>query len=294
MTLSDIQIKSTDNQTLAHTVLTITVADYDGFTLDSFTDTEHCSTTDNLTITCSFGNLEALGQRTVSVLIDVTSDFVFAGQPATLISAKVTTNNENGTNQQLFTANSGPFPNVDPNLPPDPGFQVGAHSDDGLQTFVPPGQLKELFTSPAASGNVLSTDVVFTSGAHETVSITEGLTTPSLYPCPTTPVVLHCQDSFSAVVTDSGFFQSSPYFHWKLTALVLKTYSLSQGFVAHFDTETHSDWTLLFKSKSSFCGSLEITANGRCIKTLSLTKFDKTYNQLVVEVVMIHQGGMKY
>lgn len=297
MTLFDVQIKSTDNQTLAHTVLTITIANYPGLNLNSYTQTDFCDD-DGRVITCDFGNLEGLGSRTVSVLVDVTSAFVAAGQPATLFSATVITNNENGTNQQLFTAVSGPFPDGDPETPDDPGFQVGPHSDNGLSTFVPPGQLKQLATGPVASGNNLSTNITFTAGARETVRILEGTSTNVLFPCPTTPVVLNCQPDFSQVVTNSGFFEDTPFFAWSLTARVPKTYALSQGFVAHYDTETHSDWQLFFKNKSAFCGTnipAKIEAVGQCIVTgsLTLSKPVNGFSILSLTVVMKHQGGMK-
>jgi hypothetical protein len=280
-----VQVLSTDNQNIANTVLTVNAGTAAGLALNDIydpqggSDDSFCGTSGNV-ITCDYGSLAAGTERTIAVVVDVTPAFVVAGQ-STLFSAQVTTNNENGTNQQLFTANSG-------------NFTVGAFSANGLSTFVPPGQAKQLFTSAlgtAGAGN-LSTTVSFTSTGGEVVAINEGTSTQALYRCPTG---LSCQPDFSEVVTTSGSFDTSPYFLWRLTALVPKAYTLSQGFVAHYPTGAQNpDWTLLFKSKSSFCGSLEITSNGHCIRTLTLSKPVGNFSTLVVEVVMDHQGGLKY
>jgi hypothetical protein len=150
----------------------------------------------------------------------------------------------------------------------------------------------------------LNTNVTFNTSNKELVQINEGVSSTSgFYICPSG---LNCQAEYSEVTTTSGFFENSPFFTWKLNAIVPKTYSLSQGFVAHYPTgattyifndEADGYWTLLFKNKSALCGTdiaAKIASANQCISFLSLTKFDKTSNLLQVTVVMKHQGGMKY
>jgi catechol 2,3-dioxygenase-like lactoylglutathione lyase family enzyme len=303
LTTFDVQIKSIDNQTLAHTTLTITIADYAGLSLNTYTQQDSCddaatpgAANGGRIITCDFGNVEAFGQRTVSVLVNVASAYIVAGQPTTLFSAVVTTNNENGSNQQTFTATSGPFPNTEhPNLPPGPGFQVGAHSDDALSTYVTPGNNKHFFTHAVGGENKLQTTIDFVAANGETVAVVEGTTAAGVFECPST---LGCQPFYSQVTVGDGAFEAAPYFSWKLVALVPKTYILSQGFVRHYDSLTHSDWILYFKDKSVLCGTDtagKIAANGGCLSGApTLSKPVNGFATLTVTVVMAHQGGMKY
>jgi len=298
-----VEILSTDNQNLAHTVLTVEANHLNatGLSLNTFYDPDAgghdadqpvpCSSSGN-TITCDYGSLAARGERTIAVVVDVARTYVAPVPAQPLFWAKVETNNETGPNQQLFVAASGP--SSDDPTPPTP-FNVGAHSEDGLNTFVPPGLAKQLFTSglDLSGTDNLSTFISFTAhGAGDRVAITEGTSDSSHYPCPT-DLVPRCQGGYSEVKTSTETFGSTPYFTWMLTAKVPKTYTLSQGFVVHFDTLTHSDWRLLFKDKSSFCGTLVITSIGHCIKSLSLSKPVGGFSTLIVEVVMDHQGGMK-
>ncbi len=283
-----VQLKSIDNQTIAHTIVTINwnAQGRSDLTFNTMYDptgdtgTVGC-TRDGNVITCDYGNLPAFAVRTVAVVVDVARDFDVVHQTTPLFSASALTNNETGPNQQLFLADSGTF-------------KVSAFGENSLNTFVPPGQAKQLFTRGVASGNVLSTNVSFKS-AGEVVSIVEDDSTAEKYLC---PADLHCQTPFSEVKTTSGAFGTTPYFTWTLTALVPKTYSLSQGFVVHYDSLTHSDWRLLFKDRSALCGTdldAKMTTPGQCILVApTLAKYDKTNNLLVVTVVMNHQGGMKY
>ena len=295
-----VQIKSTDNQTIAHTILTIdsNKSNNAGLSLNTYFDpatgTKPAACTDDgKVITCSYGNLEARGQRTLAVIVDVAPGYTAGSQTQPLFWSKVTTNNENGSNQQLFIAASGPSSD-DPDAP-SPGFAVSGFNANNVFTFVPPGQAKQLFTSGVGgAGGDLSTNVSFKS-AGEVVAITEGTSNATTYPCPSD---LSCQGSYAEVSTTSGFFSTTPFFTWTVTAIVPKTYSLSQGFVAHYPTgSTTSNWRLLFKDRSATCGAdvaAKIASAHQCISALSLTKLDKTSNLLVVTVVMDHQGGLKY
>jgi hypothetical protein len=316
-TVFAVQIKSTDNQNLAHTALKIdwnpsgnagltfnTKYDPDGGTdaSDAF------CTSAGTVITCDYGSLAGGAERTVAVVVDVARTFDVAHQAAALFSAQVTTNNENGTNQQLFTADSSTKRDAGGNVTFQ-GFAVTAFGGDSVYTFALEGPDKHLFTSGVGTGGSLSTDVKFNAGNKELVAINEaasGNGTTGFYQCPSG---LNCQSQYSEVSTTSGSFADAPFFTWTLTAIVPKTYSLSQGFVAHYPTgaktfdfndTTNAYWILYFKNRSALCGTgdaaiaAKIASAHQCIKTLSLTKYDKTSNLLVIEVVMDHQGGMKY
>lgn len=291
----EVEILSTDNQNLAHTVLTVTVPRPAGLTIEdpfdpgpSTTDADACTRSDGVSstvFTCDYGSLEAFGERTIAIVLNIASNFDVATQAAHFVSAQATTNNENGTNQQLFPADSG-------------SFQVQAFNANHVASWVANGNSKAFSTAALGANGAgnLSSAVAFEAGANETFSLTDGTTVVGgKYQCPTVPSGLTCQADYSEAVTTTGSFTDSPYFTWTLTAIVPKTYSLAQGFVAHYPTDSATpNWVLLFKSKSSFCGSLEITANGHCIKTATLTKYDKTSNKLTVVVVMDAQGGLKY
>jgi hypothetical protein len=298
-----VQVLSTDNQTLAHAVLTINAnfQNATGLSLETFYDPDggsdadatFCSSAGSV-ITCNYGNLVAHGERTIAVIVDVAANYVApASQP--LFWAKVTTNNENGSNQQLFIAASGPVTGDD--TPPTP-FNVSAFDANLLSSFAPPGQVKHLFTSAPSGANKLGTTIDFTAhGTGDTVAITEGTSNSTTYQCPT---FLSCETTYSEVITSTETF-GSPYFKWTLTALVPKNYTLSQGFVVHYpkgaqtyDPVNDQYWILYFKNKTSFCGSSEITSNGHCISSLTLTKPVNGFSTLTVTVVMDHQGGLKY
>ena len=296
-TMFQVEILNDGGQNLAHTTLTIqanatgraglslaTIYDPAG---GSDADTTFCSTSGD-TITCDYGSLGAGQERTVAVVVNVTSSYVATGQPSDLFSATVTTNNENGSNTQTFSASSK-------------AFAVEATGSDTLSTFVLDGVVGEnLATSDVDAANKLNTNVTFDTSNKELVRINEG-TSSVVYPC---PAGLNCQATYSEVTTTTGSFSTTPFFVWRITAIVPKTYSLSQGFVVHYPTgaTTYDEsldgyWKLLFKNKSALCGvdiAAKIASVGHCLNGVpTLTKFDKTTNKLVIEVIMDHQGGMR-
>jgi len=303
-TYFEVEILSTDNQNLAHTVLTVTVPMPTGITVHapydpgpSTTDAAACSPSDvtidgviNRVITCNYGSLSARGERTIALVVDVASTFNAANQAIKFVSAKVETNNETGPNQQIFTADSG-------------SFQVQAFNANHLASWVPPGQIKEFSTSAlGGDGGKLSTKVNFTSGANETVAINEDASDSSHYPCPTGFACqtdpLTGQSTYSEVKVGNGLFPDFPYFTWTLTLLVPKTYTVSQGFVLHYlsPSDTAPEF-LYFKNKSSYCGSniqAKIEAAHWCILgTPTLAKPVNDLSKLTIIVILDHQGGMK-
>lgn len=290
-TMFEVQILNGGGQNLANTVLTIDadVQDVATLSLNTIYDpdggddasSDFCSI-DGDTITCDYASLSAGTERTVAVVVDVTSAYDVATQVTPLFAASVTTNNENGANQQTFEATSG-------------AFGVDAFGADGLNTFLLDGVTAALGTTGVTGSNKLSTNVNFNTANKELVSIVEAAATAVKYLC---PAGLDCQPEYSEVTTTTGTFGTAPYFRWTITAIVPKMYALSQGFVAHYPTDAlNPDWILPFKSKNSSCGDdidATIAAQGQCINVLSLTKFDKSSNLLTVEVIMDAQGGMRF
>jgi hypothetical protein len=302
-----VEIYNSGGQNLANTVLTVNAdakglagldlnaaATYDPTGGDSASSV-FCSTSGDV-ITCDYGSLPSGATRTIAVVVNV-SDAFTATDTSGLFTASVTTNNENGSNFQTFGADSGTF-------------KVSAFGDNSLSTFLLEGNDKHLFTSPTGTkGGNLSTDVKFNAANKELVSINEdssGDGTTGFYKCPSG---LSCQSLYSEVTTTTGSFSSAPFFTWTLTAVVPKTYSLAQGFLAHYPTgaktfdftdTTNAYWILYFKDKSALCPltdaalATKIASAHQCIYTPTLVKIDKSTNLLTIKAVMDHQGGAKY
>ena len=335
-TMFQVEILNSGGQNLAHTILTINAdaqssvrcpivppaTEPSATCLDSLkriaiydpdggndADSTFCTPATGDVITCNYGSLPALGSRTVAVVVSVSDGYDVTKQTRALFSATVTTNNENGQNTQTFSASSGPEldSNGDP-IPGSPAFTVDDTAANSLYTFVLDGVDNEnLFTSGVGgNGGNLNTNVKFDTSNKELVQINEGdSTTSGFYQCPS-GLSWRCINEYSEVTTTSGSFGGPDFFTWKLTALVPKTYALSQGFVAHypagattfvFNDPTNAYWLLFFKNKSALCGTdvaAKIATAGQCILGApTLTKYDKTMNLLVVTVVMKNQGGMK-
>jgi hypothetical protein len=319
-TMFQVEIYNSGGQNLAHTVLTIDanatnsgklalvgIYDPDGGT-DA--DLTFCPATTTSVITCSYGGLAGGQTRTVAVVVSVSAGYVAPAAPGILFKSTVTTNNENGSNAQTFSASSGP--QLDANgvpIPNSPAFAVEPFGTNSLSTFALDGANTNLATSDVTSTNTLNTAIKFNSSKKELVQINEAASgdgTIGFYKC---PAGLSCQSDYSEATTTTGSFASAPFFTWTLTAIVSKTYSLSQGFVAHYptgaktfnSTDTTNDyWILYFKNKASLCPDTDaslatkIASAHQCFYTPTLTKVDKNTNKLVVTVVMDHQGGLKY
>jgi hypothetical protein len=289
-TMFTVEVKSNDNQTIAHTNLTVTVASSPaGLSIADFydpdpngTDASFCGVNGN-TISCDYGNLAGFAERTIAVVVNVSADF--PTNATGLFSAVATTNNENGSNLQSFPADSG-------------GFAVQAASANGLQTFVPPGQLKQLNTAGlnTAGAGKLSTAIKFAASAQgDAVAINEGTDPVGKYACPSG---LTCQPDYSEVAfTHSGF--GAPYLTWTLTALVPSTYTLSKAFIVHYTSATASDPVMFVKDKTAWCGSdLDATmaAKHQCINVATLSKPDKAtgLSTLVLQAIFDHNGGARF
>ena len=293
----DISVLNGDNQNIAHTVLFFPKVGTNlpaGLTVSYVfgPDASFCSPTGAVTgatsLQCDFGNLAAGGSRTISILVDVASGFSGTGA---LFTANVETNNENGSNNQVFEASSGAFA-VDP-----------ATSND-LGTFAKPGHtIPQTFGTTGAAGlaNKLTTAVTFktNNATGNLVQIAEASGVAVEYVCPSGLV---CQPDATTVDIDDGTgdFSTSPYLTWKLTAQVPKTFTLSKVFVAHYPTgSTTSDWQLFWSTKSDKCGAnpgATVAANGQCILSATLSKPDKVTGlaTLVISFLSDHNGGARF
>ncbi len=147
----DITVLSGDNQSIAHTNLFfpkvgttlapgLTVSYVFGPNASSCSPTG-AVTTGATSVQCDFGSLAAGGSRTVSILVDVAAGFSATGE---LFTANVETNNENGSNSQVFAATSGAFA-VDPS------------TNDDLGTYAKPGHAtRRPFGTTGARGSPTS------------------------------------------------------------------------------------------------------------------------------------------
>jgi hypothetical protein len=294
----DITVLSGDNQSIAHTNLFFpkvgtTLAA--GLTVSYVfgPDAASCSPTGEViggatSVQCDFGSLAAGGSRTISILVDVATGFSGTGA---LFTANVETNNENGSNSQVFEATSG-------------AFAVAPATTNTLGTYAKPGRATpQTFGTTGAPGNAnkLTTAVTFqtNTASGNLVQIAEALGTTFGYVC---PAGLTCQPDATTVDIDdgNGDFSASPYLTWTLTAQVPKTFTLSKAFVAHYPTgSTTSDWQLFWSSKSDKCGAnpgATVAANGQCLLSATLSKADRVTGlaTLVITVLTDHNGGMRY
>ena len=295
-----VQLKSGDNQTIAHVVFRFPASGEltSGLTITAVggVDKAGCPTVDApvSSITCNFDNLPGLALRSFFIVLNAPSQ-TFADADHPLLSAQATTNNENGSNLQLFTANSGTF-------------NVQAADANGLSTFVKPspGQLRQTFnTNGAAGANKLQTKVEFDqSVGGNLVSIAETDSGPGahfLYTCPAgqscQPVetTISITNDLSGAATEFG----SPFLRVTLTALVPKTYTLSKAFVAHYGASAATpDWILFWNTKATKCGTNPATilsTNPACFQDATLSKPNADgFETVTLTVLMKHNGGARF
>lgn len=297
-----VQLKSVDNQTIAHAVLTFpaggafTTASGLQITAVGGTNASACPTISDpvRSITCNFDNLPGFALRSLFFVVSTTNP-IAPTVDAPVFKVQVTTNNENGSNLQLFTADSGT------------GFAIQPTSANGLSTFVKPapGQLRQTFNTNGVAGtNKLQTKVDFDQSAGgNLVSIaeTDNGSTNFLYTCPDgqscQPVetTISITNDLSGSATEFG----SPFLQVTLTALVPKTYTLSKAFVAHYGPSvTTPDWILFWNTKATKCGTDPATILATmpsCFQSATLTKPNSDGLETVtLTVLMKHNGGARF
>ena len=293
-----IQVVNGDNQTIAHVNLTFPIPGYPTLVDGGLTfvapvqgaDGAACTPVGSPTVTgvtCNFDNLAAGAVKSFYIVLNTR----VATTAVNLVSVQTTTNNENGSNLQLFTAASG-------------AFKVAPASADGLNAFVAPGQLRKLFNTNAVGGsNKLQTSLDFTESAGgNLVSIaeTDGGSTSFLYTCPSG---LSCQPIETTVSVQDGLTGSAtqftgPYLTITLTALVPKTYTLSKAFVAHYGASTSTpDWILYWGTRSTRCGTnvaATLATLDQCFNSATLSKPNADgFETLVLQVTTKHNGGLR-
>jgi hypothetical protein len=305
VTKIEVAIASNDNQTIANALLYFPGISATG-TRDSLPDgamitgvfgpdSAGCMpvptpTTPASSVACDLGNIAAYGKRDVSFIVSVPT----ADSSGTLFTASVETNNENGSNNQIFSADSG-------------GFTIGAFNPDSVSTFIPPGQLKSTNTSSVSSTNHLQTTIEFQASSQDgdAIEIGEASTADGKYPC---PAHLTCQPDYTTVSIDngSGSFSQPPYIKWVLNALVPSSYNPNKAFAAHYKTVTIggtptivNDWTLFWKNTGDRCGSnldAAIAATGHCFSSVTVGPVDKTTGLASAVLVLYtnQNGAMHY
>jgi hypothetical protein len=300
-TVIPIQVLNGDNQTIAHVNLTFPTPGTATALDSSLTITGHAgpngtNCVDNksgdriVSVTCNFDNLAAGALRTVYVFVSTTTASPAVATP--LFSVQVTTNNENGSNLQLFKADSR-------------GFTVQAQGNDGLDAFAPNGQtVPPLQTRGPSGSNKLQTRVDFAQTANGnlvTIAETDSGSTSFKYIC---PAGLECQPFETTISVQDGLTGNAatfgnPFLKVTLTALVPKTFNLNKAFVAHYDTANNNvnDWTLFWATKSTKCGSDPVKTMqnlDQCFLNATLSKPDADgFETLVLTVLMKHNGGMR-
>jgi hypothetical protein len=294
-----IQVVNADNQTIAHVLLSFpsTGSIASGLTITDIggTDAGACSKVidpDTLVVTgvaCNFDNLPAGAVRSFFVVVYASGATT---TPPALFTAHVTTNNENGSNLQLFEASSG-------------GFAVQAAATDALNDFVAPGQLAKTYNTNVVGGsNKLQTKLNFnqsTGGNLVSIAETDAGATTFLYTC---PEGLTCQPLETTITIEDGLSGSpteftSPFLAVTLTALVPKTYTLSKAFVAHYGADPLTpDWILYWGNKSTRCGTnvaATLATMDQCFKSATLSKANSDgFQTLVLQVLTKHNGGYKF
>ena len=217
----DIDVVSTDNQTIANMHLSVPQlggpALPAGVTVTAVfgADAFRCSPPTTAGLSCNLGNFAGLGERHLSILVSVPASWTGG---ALTITASAETNNENGQNLQVEDADTSVTPS--------------AFSANGITTYNLTGPAG---TSPLGSpgaGN-LRTQVnllLNNGGVGNAIAIVEGTTTSQPSYCVT--LKLTCQLDF-ADVTVNGGAAVTPYLETTLTATVTNKYSLKKAFVIH-------------------------------------------------------------
>jgi hypothetical protein len=242
-------VKSYDNQTISHVILSIpsvsaptpdgllTINTVYGANEDACGDWQKGDTI----LTCDFGNFGAFGERSIAVVWDVAQSFDTS--TTHVFTASVRTNeqlNPNGSNGQIYEATSG-------------AALVSSFSDNALATFNLGGPAS---TSPLGSGDAgnLQTTVNLlqnNGGNGNVVQVSEG--TDGVQPAYCVARNLSCQPDFT-VVSVNGGSAVSPYLETVLTAKVPKTYNVKKAFVIHvLDDGSVAPGFPLFNVESTSC-----------------------------------------
>jgi hypothetical protein len=233
VTKFDVNVVSTDNQTIANVVLTVPAPAFTAITGVFGADAGMCPliTLPIPTLRCDFGNISALGHRSISVLAKV--DKTATG--SIKFSATAETNNENGTNIQVKSGDST--------------VSVSAFSDNALLTFDLGGSES---TSPLGTGNAGTLQTTLhllrdNGGAGNAIGITESQNL--IQPAYCVTLKLTCQPDVAEVHVNGG--PVTPYLETVLIAKVPKTYNIKKAFVLHIRDDNAIE--SIFNTTASSC-----------------------------------------
>jgi hypothetical protein len=216
VTKFDVNVVSSDNQTIANVVLTVPAPTNTAITGVFGTDAGMCPLIilPIPTLRCDFGNISAFGHRSISVLAKV--DTTATG--SITFSASAETNNENGTNTQVKSGSNA--------------VSVSTFSDNALLTFDLGGSES---TSPLGTGTAGTLQTTLhllrdNDGAGNAIGITESRNL--IQPAYCVTLRLTCQPDFAEVQVNGGA-PVAPYLETVLIAKVPKTYNIKKAFVLH-------------------------------------------------------------
>jgi hypothetical protein len=218
----DIDVVSTDNQTIANVVLSVPAAGETwpaGLTITGVigADASACAPTNGTSLSCDFGNLGAYGSRSISIIAGVGSS-VAAGD-SVVFTASAETNNENGANRQVVSGTST-------------ALHVVPFSANSLTTFKLNGSAGTSKLGDPGAGNLQTTLNLLSNngGKGNTIAIVEG--TNATQPAYCVSLKLECQPDYAEVSVNAGA-AVSPYLETILTAQVPKKFNLKKAFVIH-------------------------------------------------------------
>jgi hypothetical protein len=273
----DVNVNSQDNQTIANVKLLVPAAGGTwpaNVTIEAVfgLNASMCPTVTTTSVSCDFGNIAALGSRSISILARV-STAVPIGNSITF-SASAETNNENGSNRQIVAGTSGPL-------------KVLAANANSVVTanLTGPVQTDSLGTTGAGNLQTRLNLLQDNGGKGNVIAITEGVNATQPTVCVT--LKLTCQPDF-ADLTVNGGNAVQPYLETVLTAKVPKTYSLKKAFVIHVLTDGQIDGGVaLFNSPTTSCSA----------NPAPLPCADFTLTKAGILTITVHtagNGGMRY
>jgi hypothetical protein len=239
----DVLVDSDDNQTIANVHLSIPAIGQtwpNGAVITTVfgANASMCAPSNGTSLSCDFGNIGALGTRTISVVASISSTL-----PAGNItfSASAETNNENGSNQQVESGTAI--------------AEVQAFSANAVSTFNLGGFVITSALGSGGAGN-LQTKVSLlqdNGGNGNVVQISEG--TNGAQPAYCVALNLTCQPDFTELTVNGGA-TISPYLETVLTARVPKTYNIKKAFVIHvLDNGTVETGFPLFNVSATSCAA---------------------------------------
>jgi hypothetical protein len=262
LTKFDAKFQSNDNQTIANVKFTVranvpvfTPPATGGVTINTVfgDDAGLCPTPSGTssTITCNFGNVTSLDDRSISILAKVDKGIPVSNSITFTASAE--TNNENGSNVQVKDATSGTL-------------NVVAFSANSLTTASLAGQVStDEFGKPGAGNLQTKLNLLQDNGGKgNLIVITEG--TNATQPSYCVELKLTCQPDFVDVTVNAGN-TVTPYLETVLTAKVPSSYSIKKAFLLHL-TNGVVDF-VLFNSTATSCN---VPSPTRPCADFSLTK----------------------